>query len=515
MYGPVHPKDVPHDAKISALMTRPKPNGSCRIILNLSSPKKKSVNDGIDKREFPATMSSTTEWLRVLKRAGRHSYILKIDWSDAYKHIPVHEDDLDLQWFEWLGRLFVELCLIFGAVSAPGIFDQVAKLVLFVVLRRAGFPDNMAIQHLDDICAAMAKENLHLLQKFDQVFFEVAQELGIELAPRSDPDKSFGPSQIGTVLGVEYNTETWTWAIPKDKLDRLRIGLHKAMNSDKIRQDELWSLCGKIIHVRPLVPSGKFHIDHILRANSFSKDPLAMVTVSQKLKDQLEFWYLVLPLCSGRVSIPDPDPFLPPWAVECWTDAAGGTTHNPWHGVGSVTTSWWAYAPWGKKINTGADAGKGRSLDRVMSALELLGPLLTISSGFDWCRFAAVKIWVDNSAAVHIWKKGYSTACPLSSTIVKAIHTIASGIGCTVDIEEITRCSTPGAEMSDALSKGHFLRFWDICKTSEEFDLPLSMAWVPKQLMKWIMDPKEDDNLGGRILEEIAPYTPVLGVSIP
>ena len=148
-----------------------------------------------------------------------------------------------------------------------------------------------------------------------------------------------------------------------------------------------------------------------------------------------------------------------------------------------------------------------------MSALELLGPLLTLASGFDWCKFAAVRIWVDNSAAVHIWKKGYSTACPLSSTIVKAVHTIANGIGCNVDVEEITRCSTPGADMADALSKGHFLRFWSICNANDDFDLPLSMAWVPKQLMKWIMDPKDDDNLGYRILEEIAPYTPVLGLS--
>ena len=54
------------------------------------------------------------------------------------------------------------------------------------------------------------------------------------------------------------------------------------MNAEKVRQDELWSLCGKIIHVRPLIPSGKFHIDHILRANSYSKDPMKMVPVSQK-----------------------------------------------------------------------------------------------------------------------------------------------------------------------------------------------------------------------------------------
>ena len=64
-----------------------------------------------------------------------------------------------------------------------------------------------------------------------------------------------------------------------------------------------------------------------------------------------------------------------------------------------------------------------------------------------------------------------------------------------MEVEESTRCSTTGANMAEALSKGHFLRFWSICNSTEDSDLPISMAWVPKQLLKWIMDPKDDDHL--------------------
>ncbi len=58
-YGPVTAAQLPATAKISGIMVRPKPNGSVRVILNLSAPKGRSVNDGIDKDEFPAKMSST------------------------------------------------------------------------------------------------------------------------------------------------------------------------------------------------------------------------------------------------------------------------------------------------------------------------------------------------------------------------------------------------------------------------------------------------------------------------
>jgi len=51
-YGPVSLNEVPKNAKFSGIMTRPKPNGSVRIILNLSSPIGTCVNEGIDKDDF-------------------------------------------------------------------------------------------------------------------------------------------------------------------------------------------------------------------------------------------------------------------------------------------------------------------------------------------------------------------------------------------------------------------------------------------------------------------------------
>ena len=112
-YGPIPEAEVPLNIKLSGIMTRAKPSGSVRIILNLSAPKGFAVNEGIDNNQFPAVMSSTTKWLKALWKAGRGCWISKVDWADAYKHCAVREKDLDLQWFKWLGKYFCELCLIF------------------------------------------------------------------------------------------------------------------------------------------------------------------------------------------------------------------------------------------------------------------------------------------------------------------------------------------------------------------------------------------------------------------
>ena len=87
-------------------MTKEKPDGSVRVILNMSAPKGMSANDGIDAAEYPAKMFSTREWLGALGKAGRNCRFCKVDWSAAYKQIAVHPHDLSLQWFQWLGQYF-------------------------------------------------------------------------------------------------------------------------------------------------------------------------------------------------------------------------------------------------------------------------------------------------------------------------------------------------------------------------------------------------------------------------
>ncbi len=201
---------------MNGIMCRQKPNGSARIILNLSAPIGESVNDGICAEEFPAVMSSTSKWLEALDRAGQGALMMKADWSDAYKHVAVRSEDIKLQWFSWLGKFFAELCLVFGTASSVGIFDRAAKLVLRIVLRYA-----QVCQHLDDVCAASSKQDADKLHRLEKVYRMVSESVGVALCGTEDPEKAFSPCTRGLVLGVVYDTEEWTWQIPPEKVTRL------------------------------------------------------------------------------------------------------------------------------------------------------------------------------------------------------------------------------------------------------------------------------------------------------
>ena len=44
----------------------------------------------------------------------------------------------------------------------------------------------------------------------------MSEQLGVRLSPEDDPDKAFAPQTSGVVLGVHYDTVSWTWSIPGD-----------------------------------------------------------------------------------------------------------------------------------------------------------------------------------------------------------------------------------------------------------------------------------------------------------
>ena len=509
-FGPVPDKEVPEGAKFSGIMSRAKPNGSVRVILNLSSPAGRSVNDGIDSDEFPATMSSTSKWLDALWAAGRNCWIAKSDWSDAYKHISVRPADLDLQWFRWLGMNFAELCLIFGCSSSAGIFDRTAKVVLHIVQQRSGLPSSQICQHLDDVVAC-APHNSTALHRFDAEFSIVAKELGVQLAPRSDPDKSFAPCKKGVIFGIYYDTENWVWSMPQDKLCRLLHALQEAIEAETIPQEKVWSIAGKIINIKSLVPNGRFNLYHVLRAQCFSTNPKSLVPMTPDLKRQFFFWLTLLRVCNGAASIPRSYDILPPWSIEIYTDAAGGSPDGSGRGAGAVTPGWWLYLPWPPAINQGRPTGDGRRLDRVLSALELVAPLAALCAGANHCRGLPVIFWVDNAGSVFIFRKGYSTSCGLSSTLVCALADVAAGLGCRIQIKKILRCSTPLASMADALSKADFTRFWGVARQYGGFGLPPCSLLAPGPLRDWLERPRPDFDLGRRLLLDIAERTPVLG----
>lgn len=511
--GPMNKKDIPFKAvKISGLMTKTKPNGSVRPILNFSRGHPKSLNAGIDSKYFPTTMSSTEEWVRVLLRCGRRAKFCKNDWASAYKHLRIKEGEIWMQGFKWLGKFFFELCLVFGGKSSAGLYDRLAKVILWIALELAQFPHHLCVQHLDDVCAA-SPANSTLVNTFYTAYREVCDEVGVELADPDDPDKAFPPTTNGIVLGICYDTEegsNGTWYLREDKMANIVLMLEKAIEGEESNQRFIKSLCGKLIHLRCLVPNSRFKMAQIIMAANQTDDMAARVSISDWCRSDM-FWFKnSLPVYSHRTSLVDPDRRPGPTAVVSHTDAAGGSRRTFGKGVGmTIYPNVWTFVMWGKKINGGGATNDGKSLENLMSAWELLGPLLTLCTAPDKVRNKQVVVMVDNEGAVRMHGKGWTTKCQLCNTILSAMNEIAIGLNVDIFLEKIRRCSNEQAEAADALSKSDFVAF--------RKNMPRANPGpqrVPDALLKWIQNPLPDRFLGLKILTEMARNNLVLGFNV-
>ena len=145
--------------------------------------------------------------------------------------------------------------------------DRVLWASLLGIRVNSGIPPSLVVHQIDDVVAC-GPANGELVENFDKGYSRVAEMLGIQLAPRDDPDKSFAAATRGQVLGVWFDSKNWTWWISDEKLSTILNMLKDLILSDNCEQWVLWKICGQIINIMVIIPPGKFNIDQIIIANN-------------------------------------------------------------------------------------------------------------------------------------------------------------------------------------------------------------------------------------------------------
>ena len=103
------------------------------MIVDLSAPKGWSVNDGISTSLCSLQYASVDNAVDILMRLGRSTELVKLDFSNAYRIVPVHPDDQSLLGISWQGNTYIDRALPFGLSSAPKIFNAVADFLAWVL----------------------------------------------------------------------------------------------------------------------------------------------------------------------------------------------------------------------------------------------------------------------------------------------------------------------------------------------------------------------------------------------
>jgi len=130
-----------------------KQDGALRIILNLSSPKGSSINDGIAKESFLVKYAKFDDAV-VMVSGMPHASTGKLDIRHAFRICPVHPDNWPLLVYWWDERYYVDIVLPYGGRSSPFIFNTLTDALLWVT--QEFYNVRGVLHYLDDYFFAAA-----------------------------------------------------------------------------------------------------------------------------------------------------------------------------------------------------------------------------------------------------------------------------------------------------------------------------------------------------------------------
>ena len=110
--------------------------------------------------------------------------------------------------------------------------------------------DNCACDYLEsELCKI-------LCARYYVKYRELAAKVGVSLASEDNKSKAFGPSTVGEVLGLDYDSEKGRNWIPQDKSARLIRELCEIMDMKGATNEDWMKVSGKLNHYHPLVKNG-------------------------------------------------------------------------------------------------------------------------------------------------------------------------------------------------------------------------------------------------------------------
>ncbi len=186
--GPFTCNLFPVPLRTSPLQTVPKDGSKQRVVLDLSLPPGKSVNDGIPKdfyldQPFHLTLLRSADFVDLLLAKGAGCHLYKKDLKRAYRQISVDPQDYPFLGYHWNNCLYFDLVLPFGLRSATLACQRTTNAITHIF--RTAFQHN-CINYIDDFGSVETS--------YDEAFCAFSDLEGLFNHPRPSPTKDCLPS---------------------------------------------------------------------------------------------------------------------------------------------------------------------------------------------------------------------------------------------------------------------------------------------------------------------------------
>ena len=367
---------------ISYIFPRPKPDGSIRIILNLSS-----LNEFIEYNHFKMETIQT-----VLPLIAKGDFFASIDLKDAYYTVPICAQHRKFLRFMWNDKLYQFTCMPMGLSSAPRLFTKLLKPI-FCMLRKKGF---LSVYYLDDTLL-IANTYARCLENVTATA-SILSKAGFII----NHEKSvFMPTKEIKFLGFLLNSDSMTIRLPSKKITQIVGQCKTLLERPKLQIRDLASFIGTVVATFPAVHYGPLYYRELefdkicaLKMNKGNFD--AFTTLSAKAKEEILWWKTHVH--ASFKSIIDP-PFT------------------------SVLTTDASLDGWGAVFDEIAIGGRWTKTEASLhiNALELKAVLLALESFCKTMHDDHIRVKSDNVTAVTYINKMGGTKSKSCNMITKLI----------------------------------------------------------------------------------------------
>ena len=288
----------------SPLGLAPKPNGEWRRIHHLSHPRDHSVNDYIPEEWGTIEYPTFDDAVSKIRAHGQGCLLVKRDFADAFRHIPVAISDRWLLGFRWREFYWMEKFLPFGLRTSPFLFDLFAKGVNWMVIE-AGHD---CLHYLDDFLSV--EDDQASANEFTEFFNSLCKDLGITIKEKKN--------QCGTTvdfLGIELDTIRMEARLPADKLHTAKNLATLALEKTSLSIDELDQILGFLTFCAKVVSPGRAFLRRLFNAKT---SKASHIHLNEDMRADLLWWQHFLPQWNGITMLQPHRHSL--WL---WTDASG------------------------------------------------------------------------------------------------------------------------------------------------------------------------------------------------
>ena len=304
------------DGYVSSIFTRPKKDGSIRIILNL-----KKFNEYIKYKHFK--METIQHALNCITP---NAYMASVDLKDAFYTIPIFKAHQKYLKFQFQGKFYKFTCMPMGYGPSMRVFTKVLK-VPYSHLRKQEHisaiyvDDNLLIGKSYDECEENIKDTKIMLTNLGFTPHLIKSVLE--------------PTQKITYLGFTIDSRDMTITLTGDKKAKILNACNEAIDKKVIKIRNLAKIIGKIVAALPATKYGNLYYKELemlkikaLRKNSGNFE--AFEILNKEAIHELKWWKENISKCFNYIKATNVDKIIytdaskAGWGISSENETNGG-----------------------------------------------------------------------------------------------------------------------------------------------------------------------------------------------